>query len=361
MASSQLKVFAPPHLQEEARQLVEKHHELSGYLFATSGTTGTPQWILHSQEGLDWCARTVNDHFECTAQDIWGLALPLFHVGGYCLTHRARMAGGKVTTLEGRWQPNMFRQWLEREKVSIVSLVPTQVFDLVREKLTPPPNLRLALVGGEHLPAATFEKASELGWPLRSSYGMTETAGLIAASGLGNQELQPLPGWTLACDQAGLLTIDGPSLFQGHLSDHEFLPAPRPFTTRDLVEKEGNTLRILGRSDDQVKILGELVDLASLRQELAAEFPDWRSTVLAIPEERRGHVLLAVIEGQPNSFPHHQFQRWNQDRPGFARCEDPVFVSKWPRSPLGKLDLRTLSRQVTDERTSLLHKKRPPA
>ena len=349
-----LRALSPPHLASTGKRLTEKHPELQGLLFATSGTTGHPKWIIHSQEGLDWCAKTVNEHFDCSQIDTWGLALPEFHVGGYCLAHRASLAKGRLARYPSRWNPLQFQHWLASEKVTITSLVPTQVFDLVHAKLQAPPTLRLALIGGEHLNEHLFEKALALGWPLIISYGMTETAGLVASSQLRKNELHPLPGWDLTVDPNGLLTIDSPGLFKGTLDEQGFHPQTSPFTTKDLVDLSAHTLTIRGRSDHQIKILGELVDLATLRTSLAATLPRQQTTIIALPDERRNFQLFPVIEGSNSQSVTANIAAWNQTLPPFSRCQQPLFIASWPLTPLGKTDLQNLTTRVANERDSLL-------
>ena len=349
-----LRLFPPPHLAEEAQALATRHPSLSGLVFATSGTSSKPKWVLHSQEGIDWCAHTVNDHFHCSSKDVWGLALPEFHVGGYCLTHRAKIAGGRLARFPKRWQPLQFQEWLSKEAVTLTSLVPTQIFDLVKNNLHSPPHLRVALIGGEHLALSLFERALELGWPLVTSYGMTETAGLIAASHPGQNQLHPLRGWTLATTVQNQLTIDGPGLFQSYLTSNDPSPIAPPFITKDIVEIVKNIITIKGRSDEQIKILGELVDLQPLRQSLSATLPEYQTALCALPDSRRGHLLVPVIEAHPSSLLEQQVQTWNDQLPAFSRCQAPIFLPSWPRTPLGKTDLKTLHSQVTREQSSRL-------
>ncbi|MGJ8724680.1 MAG: AMP-binding protein [Roseibacillus sp.] len=348
------RFFTPPHLTEIAQELAQAHPQLDGSLFATSGTTSEPKWVLHSQEGLDWCAETVNKHFDCTSKDIWGLALPHFHVGGYCLTHRAKLAGGDLARFQEKWNAQAFHQWLIESQATITSLVPTQIFDLVSLRKNAPPALRLALIGGENLADSLFEKAVALGWPLVASYGMTETAGLVAASEIGKKDLNSLPGWDLQTNEQGLLTITSPGLFQGYLNADGLKKTLPPFTTQDLAKVSAHTLTIRGRSDDQIKILGELVDLAQLRKSLASTLPNHRSTVLPFPDLRRNFSLIPVIEGPPDNSLSDIISDWNQTLPAFSRCLSPTFIPQWPLTPLGKVDYRTLSEQVTNEQDSLL-------
>ena len=356
-----LRLFPPPHLAEQAQMLAKKNPDATGLAFATSGTSGEPKWVLHSQKSLDWCGRTINQHFDSSSKDVWGLALPDFHVGGFCLAHRAQLAKGTLAKFPHKWDADAFHQWLVSEKVTLTSLVPTQIFDLISLQKKAPPTLRIALVGGEHLADPLFEQALALGWPLVVSYGMTETAGLIAASEVGQKKLHPLSGWELATNQEGLLTVAGPGLFQGHLTDSGFQAIEPPFATKDLVELSADSLIIHGRSDDQVKVLGELVDLAQLRKSLAKALPHHRATILALPHPRRNFLLFPIIESLPTNELEHSIANWNSTLPAFSRCQPPFFLSSWPRTPLGKLDYQALSQQMINEQDSLLPKTKKPA
>lgn len=350
-------LHAPPHLQKEGEALCASHHTLEGHLFATSGTTGSPKWILHSQAGLDWCADTINDHLSCSGRDIWGLALPPFHVGGFCLGHRAARAGGGLAHYSGKWCPHRFHAWATQESITVVSLVPTQVVDLVTHHLSPPPSLRIALVGGDHLQEASYLAARKLSWPLRLSYGMTETAGLVACSPLAQPTLAPIPGWELTTESDNILTINGPGLFSGQLTSDGLTPGDRPFRTTDRAEINKGQLSLRGRADDQVKVLGELVDLSQLRKSLAITFPKPNNTVVPIADPRRGFLLFAVFESLQGEVDCQAFAAWNRAQPPFARLEGPLVLPEWERNGLGKVDRKALAQRVANERDSLL----PPA
>ena len=333
-----LTLHAPPPLIQDAEEIARHHPHLTGHLFATSGTTAQPKWILHSQEGLDWCADAVNRHLQCSSQDVWGLALPQFHVGGYSLTLRAKRAGGTLASFTSKWNAPAFASWLQEQRVTITSLVPTQLFDLVQSGIQSPANLRLVVIGGDRLRNDLWQKARELGWPLITSYGMTETAGMIATSSLESPLLIPLPDWNLSQNTDGLLTITGPGLFKGTLSREKLSPASSPFTTTDLVEITDNQLLIKGRADDQIKVLGELLDLQRLRKDLEQLLPDVNTTIIADTDERRGHRIFPVIEGPLNQKQRKAILEWEATLPPFCQLEQPLFIPNWPRTSLGKVN-----------------------
>src|SRR5207253_1068669 len=94
----------------------------------------------------------------------------------------------------GEWNPaRTVKKWKDR-KVTLTSLVPTQVFDLVSANLTAPKNLRAAVIGGGALDPSLYLKARELGWALLPSYGLTECASQVATASLDSLGKKEFPG-----------------------------------------------------------------------------------------------------------------------------------------------------------------------
>ncbi|HYF37054.1 MAG TPA: AMP-binding protein, partial [Prosthecobacter sp.] len=124
--------------------------ELRGMcFFQTSGSEGLPKWVALKKEAFLTSGRAVNAHFEITAHDRWLVALPLHHVGGFAIYARAALSGSPVFQWQApKWNPADFVQVCEEQGITLVSLVPAQVHDLVREKLPCPPSLRAAIIGG---------------------------------------------------------------------------------------------------------------------------------------------------------------------------------------------------------------------
>jgi O-succinylbenzoic acid--CoA ligase len=108
------------------------------------------------------------------------------------------------------------------------------------------------------------------------------------------------------------------------------------FVTSDRVELAGGGLRILGRADRLVKVLGELVDLEgverSWREELGAEV-----AVVTRPDERRGVGLHLFYEGGERDL-----KESNDARPGLERLAGWTGLKQLPRSALGKIDRAAL-------------------
>ncbi|MBC8128208.1 MAG: AMP-binding protein [Gloeobacteraceae cyanobacterium ES-bin-144] len=327
--------------------------ELRGHvIFETSGSSGTPKWIAISKEALLISAETVNEHLAVTHSSCWGLALPPHHVGGFGVAARAFAAGCKFEHFNQRWGARAFGAWNGESNITHLSLVPTQVHDLVTAGITAPASLVAVVVGGGRLDAATGQAARVLGWPILASYGMTETSSQIATQSLNSlaADFQPtplklLPIWQAESSQ-GLLRIRGAALFSGTLINDQGAWRYRPrvdewHQTNDLAKIENDFLTPLGRADSRVKILGELVDLETIERELSDlsenKLAPGSFVIVAVPDDRAENLLVPVFDSTVDQEIIDQVMAaYAAQSPGFRRLKPPVVLAKFPLSQLGK-------------------------
>ncbi|MCC7452055.1 MAG: acyl--CoA ligase [Anaerolineae bacterium] len=94
-------------------------------LVYTSGTTGAPKGVVLVQYNMladargiaDWQGLTGNQRFMCV--------LPIHHVNGIIVTHITPLYVGASVVLNRQYHSSTFWQRIAREKVHIVSVVPT--------------------------------------------------------------------------------------------------------------------------------------------------------------------------------------------------------------------------------------------
>jgi len=326
-------------------------------LFLTSGSSGAAKWVALSREALRCSAESVNAHLRVRADDVWGLALPERHVGGFGVLARGFFAGVEVARYVGKWQPVGFRDWLEAADVSLVSLVPTQLVDLVAAALTAPRRLRVVVAGGGAVSAELGEAARALGWPVLASFGMTEAGSQIATAPLEQLgesfSAAPLPllgPWQARVDDDGCLAVRGEALFSGYVvgvdGGWSFLARRGEwFQTTDLVALGADGLTPLGRADRRVKVLGELVDLDEVEREIAKTalpLPDvWK--IIDLPDPRRGCRLVLVSESVPPSAAMQAaIGAYQAHASGPTRLAGTAVVAAFPRGELGKLQMAQL-------------------
>jgi O-succinylbenzoic acid--CoA ligase len=327
--------------------------------FRTSGSTGTPKWIGLHRRALLVSAAAVNRHLGVTPADCWALALPVEHVGGFGVAARAFESGCRLAVFARKWDAAGFTAWLAAAGATHLSLVPTQVHDLVAAGMHAPAGLRAVVVGGGVLAEPSGIAARRLGWPVLASYGMTETASQVATQGLELLDLPYvalpvplLPCWNARTGDEGRIELRGEALFSGTL-----VPAGEGWkyeerrsdwhVASDLGRLEGRNLFLAGRADAMVKILGELVDPAAVEAELLALLPAGGFAVVAVPDERAGNRLVLVHEPAVAVAP--ALAAYHAACPGFRRISSCLAVGRIPRSPLGK-PLRAELSQIAAQR-----------
>lgn len=335
----------------------------------TSSLGGTPDysWIALSHEAFLGAAAAVNQAIQSDRTDIWLNPLPLFHVGSNAIFARAALTGAQVFSLEG-WGTQSYLEFIEKTGITLSSLVPTQVYDLVRENRLAPKSLRVVFVGGAAISAPLFWKARELGWPLLPTYGMTQTSSQIATGRMEDLSrplepqaavpgLEPLPGIQVKISQEGLIQVSSPGLLTGVLTrngDRPELPEfhdpkfswpgeeKKWFGTSDCGDLSASGLRINGRKGEFVKMGGEGVEVQKLNEVLESVRLNLGIladiAVVALPDERLGY-LTGLFSDQ--SLTLEQAEQLKAEFNGrvvaIAKIREWHRMAQVPRTALGKL------------------------
>jgi o-succinylbenzoate---CoA ligase len=327
--------------------------------FQTSGSEGQPKWVALPKEAFLISAQAVNEHFKVTADDRWLIALPVHHVGGFAIHARAHLLRLGLVEDYSRWQPDAFLETCGREGITLVSLVPTQVHDLVINGLHSPPDLRVAIIGGGALPAALAKAARTLNWPIFETYGMTEAASQIATQTYsirgrpsGDSVFEVLPHWQVRTESDGRLVLSGKALakgyaFQSPKGTWSWEPIGNELVTRDIISLDTSgsrrLLRFLGRESGYVKILGELIHLAPLQARMDSlslthglALPP---VIVSVPDPRQGSRLLLVAETMAGA---ELLEPFNAVTDSLCQLSEAVLVPQIPRTSLGKVDASAL-------------------
>jgi O-succinylbenzoic acid--CoA ligase len=334
--SDETHLLLNPRMPEEERVRLERRaaeFPLRGHVWiATSGTSGALKLTALSKKALLVSAEAVNRHLESDTNDVWSLVLPTFHVGGLGIHARAFLSGARV--IEREWDTRRFAE----EGVTLSSLVPAQVSDLVRERLRAPRSMRAIVVGGGALPDELYRAARELGWPVLPSYGMTECCSQVATATGDSPALRLLSHVEVRTDEDGCLAIRSDALLTGYAAEGRFLDpkADGWLQTEDVGEVREGELRIVGRRGAFIKIGGESVDLSRLDAVLERVLRErgGDAALVAVPDDRLGHVInLAYVGGEIEVI------RTSFDALvlPFERVRAVHRVAEIPRTPLGKL------------------------
>lgn len=355
--------LAPGERADGLREFVNGKLGRQGWcFFQTSGSEGKRKWVGLTKESLLTSAKAVNAHFGITERDHWLLALPTHHVGGFGVLARVFLSGSEVTRLDGKWDAAAFVHCCQEAGATLASLVPTQVFDLVTAKLAAPKTMRVALVGGGAMSIELEQAALALGWPVRRTYGMTETCSQVASQRTAGDEMEVLPIWDVNTDTDGVLTVRGEALAKGYAAQEaghwrwEPIPAETGLRTRDRValHREGDRrfLRFTGREANTIKILGELVALGPIQERLETlrlnlGIHAGEAAVCDVPDARKEARLVLVASQMSDTDARRLQKGLNATLRPFECVEDVRLVDRIPRSDLGKALVDELRRQLT--------------
>jgi O-succinylbenzoic acid--CoA ligase len=173
-----------------------------------------------------------------------------------------------------------------------------------------PASLRAILLGGAPVPEALLSHARELGLPVLTTYGMTETASGVAVGGADPETvtdrmgLRPLPGVRLrvvdaGADGVGQVEVAGAMVFAGYLGEpatEARTPGGDRLRTGDLGRLGADgLLHIVDRRDDLIVSGGENVYPAEVETVLRAHPDVMDAAVVGQPDRRWGSVPVAAV------------------------------------------------------------------
>ncbi|GAB4214876.1 MAG: o-succinylbenzoate--CoA ligase [Sandaracinaceae bacterium] len=275
----------------------------------TSGTSGTPKGAVLSRRAFLEAARGSAARLGWAPEDRWLLALPLAHVGGLSVVLRCLAARRTVVLAPpGPFDPAALVDAVARHRVTLLSLVPTQLARLVAERRAPPPSVRAVLLGGAACPDRVLAEAAALGWPLRTTYGLTEMASQVTTSPTNVRSADegsgtPLEGVALRI-RDGRIAVRSPAAMDGWLDPT--LPTPFDaegfYDTGDLgaLDAEGR-LHVYARRDDLVVSGGENVYPAEVESALLALHGVEAACVVGLPDPTWGQRVAAAIVCAPHA------------------------------------------------------------
>jgi len=201
-------------------------------LVYTSGTTGSPKGALLSHGNLFWSAIGSAMHLGVMPEDRWLVCMPMFHVGGLSILLRCALYGS-AAVLQRSFDPDAVNRALDEDGVTLVSCVPTMLERVLSARVgrPVPRSLRGVLLGGGPAPGGLVERARAQGFPIATTYGLTEASSQVATQLLASGQvkrsvgLRPIFGTQLdtvdgdgksVCAEPGEILVRGPTVMDGY-------------------------------------------------------------------------------------------------------------------------------------------------
>ena len=265
----------------------------------TSGTSVEPKAVAHTLYNHVFSARSACSKLNLGSDDRWLLSLPIWHVSGIGIVFRCLGAGAKIVIPDPEIS---LKEALSIHKITHVSMVTAQLMEVMDQP--PPAGLQAAIVGGGPTPHRALSRARKMGWPVQTTYGMTETSSMVTLSGKEfshGSSGQVLQGHELKIAKDGEILIHSPAVCLGYLNGSNLHSATDENTwlhTGDLgrIGQHGE-LYILGRKDNMFISGGENISPEEIEHVLYA-FPEVQeSIVVPVPDPKFGQRPVAFIRG----------------------------------------------------------------
>jgi cyclohexanecarboxylate-CoA ligase len=323
----------------------------------TSGSSGRPKAVVHTQRGLLAKTRAMIAVHELTADDAVLMPAPLAHISGLLNAVLVAAGAGMAAVLMARWDPAAALELIEREKISFMVGPPTFFLAMLAapsfgaEQVA---SLRLISSGGSGVTPAFVRSASAaLGAHVKRSYGSTE-APTMTTSGSGDPEDRAAETDGRAVGEAevriaeaGEVWLRGPEVCEGYLdagATEEAFTADGWFRTGDLGTLDADGwLTITGRIKDVIIRGGENISAAEVEAVLEAHPAVSAAVAVGYPDDRLGQRVCAFVVG---SLDLEACQAWMAER-GVTRFKWPervVAIDGFPLLGSGKVDRAELER-----------------
>lgn len=313
----------------------------------TSGSTGWPRRIRRSQ--ASWTASfAVNASFGIGPGARVAVLGRLVHSLSLYGAIEGLHLGAEVHLLADL-RPDRQRKALIDHQISHLYATPAQL-RLVAAGGPPCPDLRLILVGGSKLDttlrAALHNLAPQAA--VREFYGAAETSFITLADAETPEGAvgRPYPGVEIQVTE-GQVWVKSPYLFMGYGGD------PGGARWRDgwlsvgeMGRLEDGALYLHGRAGRMVTVADQNVFPEEIETLMAALPGIVRVAVLPVADAKRGHILIAAVQGDRGR--EAEILATLRERLGPLKAPKAlIWKEDWPVLPSGKTDLRALGARVT--------------
>jgi O-succinylbenzoic acid--CoA ligase len=312
----------------------------------TSGSTGGGRGVLLSAAALRASATATQQRLGGPGS--WLLALPVSAIGGLQVLVRSALAGREPAVLPRGEPLAAALARLPDGDRRYTALVPTQLRRYLDEEPAALASFDGVLVGGAATDAALLARARAAGVQVRTTYGMSETAGGCVYDGV------PLAGVRVrvADGPDGGIELTGPVLAHGYRRDPTATAeafADGWFRTRDAgtLTPDG-TLGVHGRLDDVVVSGGVNVSPHAVEAALREHPSVADAVVTGLPDAEWGQRVVAVVVPAAGAVPDlGQLRPWVAGRLGAAAAPRELHqVDAVPTLHTGKPDRRAVLRTL---------------
>ena len=341
------------------------------YLALTSGTTGEPKGVMHSDNTLLANARAIAADWHFNPASVIYTLSPLSHNLGFGAMVTAFYSGAEIVLSQLTPGESLVAD-LIRTGTTFIYGVPAHAIDLLKELKKPgkkaPGKITGFRISGAQVPANIAAELLEYGIMPQTGYGMTEahshnyTLPGDAPERITGTAGKTCPGyqlkiWSLdnkdvelGIDEIGQIGGKGASLMLGYFGDEaatvSSLNAEGWFMTGDIGSlDEDGYLNIKGRIKDVIIRGGHNIYPARIEL-LAARHSDVdKVAAIPLPDGRLGEKVCLVIKPANGANPDSRQILKHLEAEGLSKYDMPEYlveIDDIPMTPGGKVSKRDL-------------------
>lgn len=344
------------------------------YLAFTSGTTGQPKGVMHSDNTLLANARAVAADWRLGSGDVITTLSPLSHNLGFGSLVLALLIGAELVINDLPRGASLLDRLTETGTTYLVG-VPTHAIDLLdelRRKEVRHLGLRGFRISGAAVPQAVIAALIAYGVTPQSGYGMTEASShhytlpgdpperMVETSGrvCPGYEIQVFsredPETPLPPGEVGQIAGRGASLMLGYFdaqaATEDSFNRQGWFMTGDLGWVDGQGyIRITGRKKDVIIRGGHNIFPAKI-EGLAMQHPAvLRAAALPVPDPRLGERVCLAVMLRPGHSVEPEALLLHLDAAGLSKYDQPEFfmeVAEMPLTASGKILKRAVATRL---------------
>jgi fatty-acyl-CoA synthase len=357
---------------DPARQLPKQQPDDVMQIQYTSGTTGFPKGACLHHRGVINAAHFIVERAAFPKGGVWLNSMPMFHIGGSVVSEIGTFSRQGTFVLMRAFDPALFLELIEAEKVNCSLIVPTMILALLNHpdaKTRDLSSFNSILSGAAAVPEALVKRAKkEMNVEFAIMYGQTESNGpFLETFTSDSDELQsqtigrPIPHVEVkVVDIATLKTTRvntvGEYWVRGFNTMKEYFGQPEAtraaltedgwLRTGDLgTMDENGYFRITGRLKEMI-IRGGMNLYPSEIESILFEHADvGQVAVIGLPDEIWGETVAAVILPKRPDDPPAPETLWAHCRQNLSPQKTPehwIFVREYPLTATGKIQKNVL-------------------
>jgi fatty-acyl-CoA synthase len=342
----------------------------------TSGSTGAPKGAMLTHANVVKTATISAEQMKCTAEDVFLVAVPVFHVFGMVPSILSAIAVGARMVLMDIYNRKDALKVMESERVTVKNGVPTMFIlelnapDFSNYDLS---SLRTGIIAAAPCPVEVVKQIrSKMGCEIMVAYGLSETSPNLTMTSFEDDDIvraetvgKALPGAEVkivddqknevSVGEVGEIACRSFGVMKGYYNmpekTAEALDEQGWFYTGDLgTLDEHGYLRIVGRKKEMIIRGGYNIYPIEIEDVLYSHQDVLEAAIVGLPDTVLGEISCACIKLKPNAVADQDslLEFIKQKVANYKAPDKLIIMEDLPMTASGKIRKASLQEQLRE-------------